>query len=204
MQKSGKVSDPKKKENRYVLFTGAPGSRWSGVANNLTLCRDFDTSDQNSDRSYHHNDTQLHGGAYFDPEMEFEFTPHNWDKPFSGEGVRLIKSHTMALDLDPYKNFPIVMVYRNDYECMQWWKEAGGFDIKYPNYSWYHSLGKMWIQIQRQNKGIMNFIYKNRKNVVRCIDSFDVLKTLGLNPTGVKIEHYAERDVTVYVYKPTP
>ena len=51
--------------------------------------------------------------------MEFGPQREEWDKPFSGKGKRIIKSHTFSYDLDKLKEYgyPIVFVYRPDYEC---------------------------------------------------------------------------------------
>lgn len=203
--KSGKVLDPSLKENRYILFTGAPGSRWSGVANMIYQSLDFDISDQTEERSYHHNHSQLHCGAYFDPGMEYDFKPSEWDKPFSekGEGIRLIKSHTLSRQIDNFKKYPIIMVYRNDYECIEWWKEAGGFSIDYPDYWWYQNMDRMFDHIQKQNSGIMRFIYNNKDKVTKVRDLYELLELFNISILGVNNDTYAKKDVIVYVYKPT-
>ena len=189
-------------KGNYLLMTGAPGSRWSGVANNIWKSFDIDQSDYSPERTYSHNKSRLHSGAYFDPMMEFEFEVANWDKPFdksAPEGVRLIKSHTLATQLDNYKKYPIIMVYRNDYECLEWWNECGGFDIPYPKYDWYKNQDNMFLQIQRQNQDIMTFIYKNKDRVTRCENNLDVLDLLELD-ASVDLDDYASKDVSVYVY----
>ena len=198
------VLDPSQNDNRYIIFTGAPGSRWSGVANGLYQSKSFDTSDQTPERSYQHNGTQLHSGAYFDPRMEFPIRKNCFDLPFDkdAEGVRLIKSHTVATKLNAFREYPIIMVYRSDLDCYDWWCEAGGFNIKYPNYSWYENYPNMFREIQEQNQGIMKFIYTQRKNVTECSDTFEVLTALNLKTIGVRIEEYKEKDVKVYVYQP--
>ena len=103
----------------YILFTGAPGSKWSSVAKNIYRSPDIDQSDSNSERTYKHGKVN-HMGSYFDPGMEFENTKENWDRPFSGTGKRIIKSHTFAHKLNELKTlgYPIVMVYRNDIESV--------------------------------------------------------------------------------------
>lgn len=191
--------------SRYLLFTGAPGSRWSSVANGIYQCRQFDISDQTPERSYNHNNTRLHSGSYFDPGMEYDFNPSYFDAPFDGksEGVRLIKSHTLATRLEDFSSFPIIMVYRNDFECAEWWKEAGGFSIQYPQYWWYNNYDNMFRQIQKQNSGIMRFIYNNKEKVTRVDDLYDLLELYGFSTLGVKNETYAKKDVIVYGYKPT-
>ena len=124
----------------YILFTGAPGSKWSSVVKNIYWSDDVDHTDYSEARTYRHDaDTPgrshlMHIGAYWDPGMEFGVD--EWDKPFSGTGKRIVKAHTFAHQLDKLKakGHPIVMVYRNDYECLEWWKLCGEFRITYPNY----------------------------------------------------------------------
>ena len=129
----------------YILFTGAPGSRWSSVAENIYRSPDIDQTDGNGRNTYRKGVVK-HEGAYFDPGMEFENSITNWDKPFSGLGKRIIKSHTFAHRLNDLKKlgYPIVMVYRNDIECLKWWNDAGGFDITYPDYSYFKDQDTMW------------------------------------------------------------
>ena len=40
---------------------------------------------------------------------------------------------------------------------MDWWLEAGGFGITYPNYEFYCDTTGMWEQIEKQNKLILDF-----------------------------------------------
>jgi hypothetical protein len=93
---------------QYILLTGAPGSKWSSVAESLSRSPDIDTSDSTSDRAYNNGEVK-HKGSYFDPGMEFENDRDNWDKPFSGTGHRIIKSHTFAHKLNELKSlsYPI-------------------------------------------------------------------------------------------------
>lgn len=186
---------------KYLLMTGAPGSRWSGVANNIHESSSFDQTDDTKERSFTHHNGLVHGGAYFDPKMEFSFQKEDWDKPFSGEGVRLIKSHTLSTSLNYYKDYPIVMVLRNDYECWTWWNECGGFEIPYPSYEWYKNQDNMFAQITLQNMCINSFIYNNSKKITKCKDNFQVLDTLGL-VVDVYRDEYIKKDVNVYVYQP--
>ena len=203
MNKCGRGYDLKM-NGKYLLMTGAPGSRWSGVANNLHSSPDFDQTDDTEERSFTHHNGLVHGGAYFDPKMEFGFSKYNWDLPFSGEGVRLIKSHTLSTHMNYFKDYPIVMVLRNDYECWTWWNECGGFDIPYPSYEWYKNQDNMFAQITLQNMSINSFIYNNRDKVTKCKDNFEVLDTLGLDahPKDVQRDEYIKKDVSVYVYRP--
>ncbi len=185
----------------YILFTGAPGSKWSGVAESIHKSPDIDQSDGTSERSYF-KQTVKHTGAYFDPGMEFENTQENWNKPFSGRGIRIIKSHTFAHQLDLLKTlkYPIVMVYRNDVECYKWWNDAGGFSITYPSYDYFKPLGNMWNHIQKQNKDIMQFIKDNQSKVVNVVDSLQLCELLKISFSKKSYKDYTSNDIKVYVY----
>jgi hypothetical protein len=147
----------------------------------------------------------MHIGAYFDPGMEFRPTRDNWDLPFSGTGKRIIKSHTFAHELHVLKDegYPIVMVYRNDFECLEWWKLCGEFNITYPNYQHFVNLDLMWEHIQQENKDTMQFIHDNSDRVSRVKDNTELCKLLDISfPTKEsKIHTYAEKGIQVYVYK---
>jgi len=53
------------------------------------------------------------------------------------------------------------LVYRNNKASMDWWHEAGGFGITYPNYEFYRDSLGMWEQIEKQNKLILDFAQKH-------------------------------------------
>ena len=53
-----------------------------------------------------------------------------------------------------------MLVYRSDLASYTWWHEAGGFQIKYPCYDWYENSAKMMMEIQNQNKGILDYAYE--------------------------------------------
>ena len=149
---------------RYIFVTGAPGSRWSGyVEDHLYVRDDIDKSDFRQDREYKVNGQIMHRGAYFDSGMEFNNFPQSWDLPFDEEGVglRVIKSHLFAYQLDWLTQFKddIHIVYRPDQDCFDWWHEAGGWDISYPNYKNYYIDDEgLMSQIKLQNKHILRFV----------------------------------------------
>ena len=147
----------------------------------------------------------MHTGAYFDPGMEFRATRDNWDLPFSGKGRRIIKSHTFAHELDHLKDlgYPIVMVYRNDFECLEWWKLCGEFNITYPNYQHFVNLDLMWEHIQAENKDTMQFIHDNSAKISRVKDNVELCKLLKISfpKKDSKIHTYAEKGIQLYVYK---
>ena len=192
----------------YILVTGAPGSKWSSVVKNIYWSEDIDHTDYTDERMYYHDaDTPgkkqlMHTGAYYDPGMEFGNQRDQWDLPFSGEGKRIIKSHCFAYELEELKKHkhPIVMVYRNDIECYDWWKHCGEFNITYPNYEWYENLESMFGHIQEQNLGIMEFCKNNWKRIKRVNNNIELAKELEIQYLG-KEHNYKKKDIQVYVYK---
>ena len=172
--------------HNYILFTGAPGSKWSSVVKNIYWSDDIDHSDYTEERMYWHDaDTPgtkqlMHIGAYWDPGMEFGL--HQWDEPFTGTGKRIIKSHTFAHEIYRLKDLghPIVMVYRNDYECLEWWKLCGEFSITYPNYQHFKDLTKMFEHIQAENKDIMQFLNNNKQRVTKVLNNVDLCRLLDI------------------------
>jgi len=148
-----------------IFFTGVPGSRWSGIAQTLESMPYFNTTDRTKEREYLHNGFSGHKGAYFGRQMEFEATLDSdeidsaW--AYNSVGTKLVKSHDWAYSLDKIKStFPndwIMLVYRDDAASFTWWKEAGGFNIKYPSYSAYQNDAIMTREISWQNTAIRNF-----------------------------------------------
>jgi hypothetical protein len=53
-----------------------------------------------------------------------------------------------------------MLVYRPDISSYSWWHEAGGFNIKYPNYIWYKNSTTMLGEIIKQNACILEFAQK--------------------------------------------
>ena len=203
--------------NEYILMTGAPGSKWSRVASEIRYCLEIDRSDESVEREYitspswevspehYYNAPLYHIGAYWDPGMEFGIEREEWDKPFSGTGVRIIKSHTFAHELQNLASYdyPIVLVYSNDVECLEHWKRAGEFNITYPNYNpYYKDLINMWEQIKLQNRDILDFLNNNNTRISKIKNNLELCNILGITFNGVTSEHqYYEKDVQVYVYK---
>ena len=167
-------------------MAGAPGSKWSSVCKNIYYSPNIDRSDYSSDRTYYHSawghPELMHLGTYFDPGMEFgkqfmqlpqlgkQAAEAEFDRPFSGEGVRIIKSHVFCHHLDYIKNTwpdcPIVLVHRNNDACLGWWVRCGQFNITYPNYQYYSNLEMMAMHIDQQNTDIKHFAMSNRRTVV--------------------------------------
>jgi len=154
---------------KYIFVTGAPGSKWSSVVKNIYYSLSIDRSDSSPQRQY---EKTAHEGVYWDPGMEFgkffhRLSEHGWfeceaefDHPFSGTGVRIIKSHVFAHHVDYIKtNWPdcaVVLIHRQDDSCLGWWVSAGGFDISYPDYKpYYQDLATMDQHIKAQNQDIL-------------------------------------------------
>jgi hypothetical protein len=165
---------------KYIFVAGAPGSKWSSVVKNIYYSPSVDQSDYSDARTYYHDasgEMQLmHLGAYFDPGMEFDL-PNNlftlskdalediFNSAFTGEGVRIIKSHVFANNINFLKacwpDCPIVLAHRPDDACLGWWVKCGHFDITYPDYSkYYQNLKVMANKIKEQNQGIVKANYK--------------------------------------------
>jgi hypothetical protein len=166
---------------KYIFVAGAPGSKWSSVVKNIYYSTDIDRSDYSDARTYYHDASGkrelMHLGAYFDPGMEFgrffhrlsmydkETLEKDFDAPFSGSGVRIIKSHVFANHIDHLKALwpecPVVLVHRDDDACLGWWVKCGHFDITYPAYTeYYRDLRTMAGIIREQNDGIQTAAWK--------------------------------------------
>ena len=143
---------------KRIFFTGAPGSRWSAVAQTLQNNPIFNTSDRSSDRTYSHHKYSGHQGAYYGNGIEFPVTLDYeiLDSAFSDPfGIYLYKSHEWVYYIESiqrqYPNAWIMFVYRPTDKCFKWWHEAGGFDIAYPDYSYYQNSFTMRKEIEAMN-----------------------------------------------------
>jgi len=151
----------------YEFFTGVPGSRWSGLAQEIKLNPAYNTSDRAPHRVYTHGDFAGHKDSYFGTGMEFstDLNQENLDAPFSDpnphNGTKLLMSHEWPYHFESImEHYPaawITLVYRPGPASMKWWLQAGGFDITYPNYDWYQNESTMGVQIYKQNKLILDF-----------------------------------------------
>jgi len=172
---------------KYIFVAGAPGSKWSSVVKNIYYSPNIDRSDYSEDRTYWHDAPGtmelMHMGAYFDPGMEFDLPAdiselskleleRRFDQPFSGTGIRIIKSHIFTHNIDflhhTWPDCPIVLVHRGDDACLGWWVKCGHFNITYPLYSkYYKDLRQMAVEIKRQNTDMRkhwdyaSFVYNN-------------------------------------------
>jgi hypothetical protein len=204
---------------KYIFMTGAPGSKWSSVSKNIYYSPDIDRSDYSDARTYYHDASGtmqlMHMGAYFDPGMEFggffdEIDRHTrerceaeFDRPFTGTGVRIIKSHVFAHNIDFLKDHwpdcPIILVQRPDDACLGWWVKCGHFGITYPLYDqYYRDLRTMSQIIPAQNRAIQAAVWRYKGYVVNS--NRELAKALNIQPPPVEYEqNYGADDIRVTV-----
>ena len=204
---------------KYIFMTGAPGSKWSSVSKNIYYSTDIDRSDYSDTRTYYHDASGtmqlMHMGAYFDPGMEFggffdqidrytqEQCEAEFDRPFTGTGVRIIKSHVFAHNIDFLKDHwpesPIVLVQRPDDACLGWWVKCGHFGITYPLYDqYYQDLRTMSQIIPAQNRAIQAAIWRYKGYVVNS--NRELAKALNIQPPPAGYEqNYGADDIRVTV-----
>jgi hypothetical protein len=204
---------------KYIFMAGAPGSKWSSVSKNIYFSPSIDRSDASPVREYWHSawgtPQLMHLGAYFDPGMEFgqhfdrldQYSRgHNeqeFDRPFSGSGVRIIKSHVFAHHIDYLKqtwpDSPVILVERGDDACLGWWVKCGHFGITYPDYAeYYQNLPRMARRIYDQNADIR----KARENYKGQTINTNVALAAWLKiaaPPADYFQNYAESDIKVTV-----
>lgn len=165
----------------YTFLVGAPGSRWSGIGQLITDNYDYNTADETDWRVYKHGDFTGHKGNYFGPGMELGHDFHRLEKFYEndadsfladcdrawdgqGTGAKMVKCHQFAYNLWwLYRNVPnsnILLVKRGDQECFDWWKQAGGWDITYPDYKWYINDDHMQHYIETENKLANSFVQR--------------------------------------------
>lgn len=159
---------------KYIFVSGAPGSKWSSVVKNIYYSESIDSTDAAPHREYYHDASGeyqlMHMGVYWGPGMEFgdwfdrldqfsrDQNESEFDRPFSGTGVRIVKSHVFGYHIDYIKktwpDCPIVLVDRSDDACLGWWVKCGEFAISYPAYrDYYRDLRQMAECIRRENVG---------------------------------------------------
>ena len=204
---------------KYIFVAGAPGSKWSSVVKNIYYSPSIDRSDYSDTRTYYHDASGkrelMHLGAYFDPGMEFGGFFHRlpeydyyqceaeFDAPFSGSGVRIIKSHVFANNIGYLKktwpDCPIVLVHRDDDACLGWWVKCGHFDITYPSYDeYYKNLRTMAGIIRQQNEGIITARLKY--SGTSPTDNLGLASALGIAPPPAEYnQNYGQSDVRVTV-----
>lgn len=206
---------------KYIFVAGAPGSKWSSVVKNIYYSLSLDQTDYSDDRTYYHDASGtmdlMHIGAYFDPGMEFgdffdelenyskEECEAEFNRPFSGKGVRIIKSHVFANKIDVLRErwpeCPVICVYRDDDACLGWWVKCGEFYITYPTYhDYYENLPKMAKIIAHQNEGIREALSKYPS--VYAENNLQLAEKLGIvQPPAEYYQDYVKSDVDVRIIK---
>lgn len=204
---------------KYIFVTGAPGSKWSSVVKNIYYSSSIDQTDYTEERTYHHDasgEMQLmHLGSYFDPGMEFgnffdklntyskQECEKEFDRPFLGNGIKIIKSHVFSHHIDFIKNnwpeCPVIVVHRSNDACLGWWVRCGEFKITYPKYEkYYKDLRTMSKIIDSQNKDLKLSLEKYYLKIAK--DNLDLCKILGISyPPREYNQNYFEHDISVYV-----
>jgi hypothetical protein len=199
---------------KYIFVVGAPGSKWSSVAKNIYFSPSIDRSDYSEDKVYAHSVGVTHLGTYFDPGMEYgDFFDHieqyskeecetEFDRPFNGQGIRIIKSHVLCNSISFLKQHwpdcPVVTVYRTDDACLGWWVRAGEFNIAYPNYKpYYKDFPTMAYHIDKQNAGILEALKSPSRKVGNNVE---LCNLLGIErPAEEYYQDYKKADITVNV-----
>ena len=211
-------------ESKLIFFTGAPGSKWSATAHILSHNKKMpiNTSDYADDRVYTHptpNWQVSHLGAYWGPgfrwgeqfhkinEMSKEDILAEIEKPYADNNwgeYRIIKCHQFALNLDWIKeNFPtskIMIVLRANSTCIDGWIDAGGLNIKYPDYVPYYKnndeLRKLATEELQKAKTFINEnnldlhvvtskYWKNRWGIQKDTDELKLyMDSIEQSPTG--------------------
>lgn len=204
---------------KYIFVAGAPGSKWSSVVKNIYYSPSVDQSDYSQERTYHHDASGtmqlMHLGAYYDPGMEFgdffddlehyskEMCEREFDRAFSGHGVRIIKSHVFCHKIDflrtHWPECPIITVHRPNDACLGWWVRCGEFYITYPTYyDYYTDLPHMAKRIDNQNKDLLDALSRHKSQFV--YDNYDLAEALGIEfPPAEYEQDYQAADVTVKV-----
>ena len=162
--------------DKLIFITGPPGSKWSRFSQEIRKLDTVDNSDCNERRSYTHNNYSGHIGVYFGPDMEYGewlqdgFYPDRLEKEivsiWSGDGQKILMSHNWSYYFPEiaytYPTATIITVQRKNDKCFEWWKQAGGWSITYPSYTWYKNDHRMKVEISKQNKNIEEYILKNK------------------------------------------
>ena len=188
------------------------------MVKNIYYSPDVDRSDDLDQRSYAHsgayNGTPMHLGSYFDPGMEFgtwfdqldQYSKLDceleFDRPFSGTGVRIVKSHMFMYHVGFLKQYwpdsPIILVHRGDDACLGWWVRCGGFNITYPDYTkYYKDFDHMYQQITQQNLAMRPY-WDLASSVQNNHQLCDALKLA--YPPAEYYQVYADHKVRVKVF----
>jgi len=204
---------------KYIFVSGAPGSKWSSVVKNIYFSASIDNSDAAPHREYYHDASGeyqlMHMGVYWGPAMEFgnwfenldQYTKQQneeeFDRPFTGSGVKIIKSHVFGYHIDYIKatwpDCPIVIIDRTDDSCLGWWVKCGEFNISYPLYrDYYKDLRQMAECIRKENTGIRKALIEYPGNEVQT--NLQLARVLGISlPPKNYYQDYVASDIKVTV-----
>jgi len=208
---------------KYIFITGAPGCKSSSVARNIYFSNSINRSDFKREYDYYktiRGKTQLaHFGAYFDPTLEYgknfdkfetfskEDLEEEFDKPFTGNGIKIIKGHNFCHHLDFIKenwpDCPIVMCDRSDDSCFGWWLRCGGLNIAYPSFDRFPTQDDVVKAIDEQNADMRKFIKSS--GALRIHDNMDLCEKIGITRppmtphNSTLLQNYSANDVEVYV-----
>ena len=208
---------------KYIFVAGAPGSKWSSVVKNIYNSASLDRSDYSDERTYYHDAggtmDLMHLGAYFDPGMEFggffdQLDQHSreeceaeFDRPFTGTGVRIVKSHVFSHHIDflrqTWPDCPVVLVYRPNDACLGWWVKCGHFDITYPKYDqYYKNLRTMAGIIADQNRDIRTAWVNQPVSDSTIYNNLGLAEFLEIEPPPpTDAQNYLTSDINVKVIK---
>jgi Sulfotransferase family len=195
----------------FVFVTGAPGSKWSAIAHAISYADGINNSDVTLSRKYAEVGAPMHFGNYFGPGMEFgndfdrleelsrEEIERELRRPYSKPGGRLLlKSHLFSRHLgllaEMFPGARFVLVHRDDDACLDWWLEAGGFDIVFPDYSWYRELDSMRAQIALDNEGIRRLAEERGVPLARRRSFKPLFEALGLSYSAERIAELASTE----------
>lgn len=188
------------------------------MVKNIYYSPSIDRSDYSDARTYYHSawgqPELMHLGAYFDPGMEFgkrfmrldQMTKteaeSEFNRPFTGLGMRIIKSHVFSHHLHHLKlTWPeckIVLVHRDDDSCLGWWVKCGQFNITYPNYQYYSNLEMMAMHISQQNRDIIDFA-RNSDTEFNIENNIELAARLGIEPPSDYEQDYHRGDIRVAI-----
>ena len=179
----------------FCFVTGVPGSSWSMLSHRLKLILNHDLSDINGSRHHlapHRDPTQdtnrTHLGSYFGPYNEFgerfDDIPNNYTLesfynecrlPFNHDDgqTKCIRSHWFSYNLDwlweNCKGNTLFLIHKESQGAIDWWEKIGGWNIKYPVYTWYENNEKITRQIIEENNSLLRFAKeKNLKWETYC------------------------------------
>lgn len=203
---------------KYIFCAGAPGSKWSSLIKNIYYSPSIDRTDYTEARTYWHDAPGqlelMHLGAYFDPGMEFgdwfdqldqhtrEECEAEFDRPFAGEGVRIVKSHVFAHHIDFIKqtwpDCPIILAHRGDDAALGWWVKCGHFNITYPSYNkYYKDLRTMAKIIADQNRDIQQAWDQYTGQIPA--NNLELARILNIVPNEEYFQDYNKSDLKVKV-----